>query len=342
MSFPAQAAEQTVVLGPTAASGFSEADGELARDALADSLRMQGLTVTEGGNPDKHGSRSRGCDPVCGARLLATTSADLSAWVKLSKTSAAISGSASVTLLDSAGHRYEGSAEVRDGDVRDATTRAVLEARSYQLLGPGPWLRVIGTPEGAEVTLDGDRVGTVPYRAPIAPGRHEIIVRETGYERLRQTLEVPDDDSRKVEVTTALEPMPLESPQVATPLMPQPEPEPVPNVESSDNTWLAAPVGIGMLGLGLAAAVSVRIATGVDGCVDQDDGGLCTAQRRVRLAPTIGGYALSALLLGGSITWIVLGLQRDAARERDAAHVRQSRDVQVSFGLGQLAVSGTF
>nr|HMT21904.1 penicillin-binding transpeptidase domain-containing protein [Promineifilum sp.] len=42
--------------------------------------------------------------------------AELAAWVKLSLASAARGGSAEVTLQDSAGHRYQGGAEIRDGD----------------------------------------------------------------------------------------------------------------------------------------------------------------------------------------------------------------------------------
>lgn len=343
------AAGSKVVLGPTAVSGFSTADGELAREALAEALRMQGMRVTPlapsaGEGVAARASASHGCDLACGTRLLATAGADMSAWVKLSKPPAAVGGSAEVTLLDAAGHRYEGSVEVRDGDVRAATTHAVLEARSYQLLGPGPWLRVIGTPEGAGVLIDGDRVGTVPYRAPIAAGRHTLVVREAGYVQIQQTLEVPDDDSRKLEVQVALEPTPLaaaasvtsepstEQPAAVLPRAPMGATD---QTHGRDKTWLAAPVAIGMVGVALAVAVSVRIATGPEDCVRPDLENRCVERRSVQTGPTVAGYVLSGLMLSGALTWIVVGLNHDA-------HAGDTGSVQANIGLGQIGLSGSF
>jgi hypothetical protein len=333
---PARANDQKVVLGPTAVAGYTEAEGDLAQAALAEGLRMQGLTVIESEQQERSRTAGRGCDMTCGARLLAAARADLSAWAKLNRTDAALSGNVTVTLLDTADHPYQGLAEVRAGDVSDATTRALLEARSYQLLGPGPWLRVIGTPEGAEVVLDGERVGTIPYRAAIRPGRHELAVRDIGYVRSEQTLQVPAEERRKMEIKIALEPTPLEPPLVAATAVPthrEPGAQAQPSEQhSEDSSWLAAPVAVGMLGLGLAAAISVRLATGLDSCVNPDLAGTCTEKRSVNLAPAIVGYAVSGALLGGAALWIVLGSQKDES----APHV------QASIGFGRAVVTGRF
>lgn len=335
INVPVHASEQRVALGPTGAVGFSQQDAQQASAALSEALRMQGLRVLpraqRGG--DELALDAGACDQACGAQLISGSSAELAAWVKLSLASAARGGAAEVTLQDSSGHRFPGSAEIRDGDVREATTRAVLDARSYQLLGPGPWLRLDGTPEGAEVLVDGERVGALPYRAAISAGKHEVIVREAGYLRFSQAFTAPADESRRIELRIALEPTPIDTQAGAVPLVPAQAPS---DSTPRDSAWLAAPVAMGMLGLGLASVISVRLITGYDPCVGPTDtAGLCVESRTVRVGPTVGGYALSAMLLGGSITWIVLGLQSDSEPSEQAA-------LRARVGLGTLQLSGSF
>ena|GEM_PF-2718188 len=343
LSFSARALAQTVVIGPGFAEGHSPHQVELATSALTSALNMQGLTVVQPSGtreavlgdlgdivdtvPPAKGKLA--CDQACGAGLIAAASAELSAWVNLRRADAAHSGNdtATVTLQDAAGHRYEGVAELRDGDVRDATTRSMLEARSYQLLGPGPWLSVVGTPEGAEVLVDGQRVGELPYRGAIAVGQHEVVVREAGYVKHRESVDVPDQPSRRMERKVALEPAPLAS-----------APNAALGADDADgahtsSAWLAAPVAMGMLGVGLATVLSVRIATGLQ-CSEP-----CLENRSLRAAPTIGGYALSAALVGASITWIVLGMQPS---ETESSGVSQRPQLRASMGLGHLQLSGSF
>jgi hypothetical protein len=333
------ASDLKVALGPTSAVGFSEQDAQHAAAALSDALRMQGLRVLprpqrgQGQGEDELALDAGACDQACGAQLIGSASAQLAAWIKLSMASRARDGSAEVTLQDSSGHRFQGTAEIRDGDVREATTRAVLDARSYQLLGPGPWLRIEGTPEGAEVLVDGERVGTVPYRAAVTPGKHEVVVREAGYLRFSQSVTAPADESRRTELRIALEPTPIDTQPGAVPLV---TPELSAESAPRDSAWLAAPVAMGMLGLGLASVISVRLITGYDPCVGSSDtAGLCVESRTVRVGPTVGGYALSAMLIGGSITWIVLGLQNNQAPSEQVA-------LRARVGLGSLQLSGSF
>jgi hypothetical protein len=94
---------------------------------------------------------------------------------------------------------------------------------------------------------------------------------------------------------------------------------------------------MGMLGVGLAAVLTVRIVTGLE-CSEP-----CLEERTLRAAPTIGGYALSAALIGGSITWIVLGMQSDVAREdQQVTGLPRFKPLRASVGLGQLQLSGSF
>jgi hypothetical protein len=348
LGFAARATAQSVVVGPGFAEGHSSHQVELATTALTSALGMQGLTVVQPSGtrdavlgdlgdivPAAAAAKSKlACDQACGAGLIAAASAELSAWVFLRRADAAHSGNdtSTVTLQDAAGHRFEGVAELRDGDVRDATTRAMLEARSYHLLGPGPWLNLVGTPDGAEVLVDGQRVGVLPYRGTIAAGQHEVVVREAGYVKHSESVSVPDEQSRRMELKVALEPAPLAPPPGAVAL------DATESESGPSSAWLAAPVAMGTLGVGLAAVLTVRIITGLE-CSEP-----CLEKRSLRAAPTIGGYALSAALIGASVTWIVLGMQPDEATESNPSAVSRANKpkLRASVGLGHVQLSGSF
>ncbi|HEY2734780.1 MAG TPA: hypothetical protein VGI70_12385, partial [Polyangiales bacterium] len=129
---------QKVVLGPAEAEVGGDAVRKSASDALAEALRMQGMSVVFFEEAKKSMPRGETCDHACTERLLQLVSADLAGTVSISGNAEQAPDQAKVMLVDASGHHFEGTAAVRDGDVRDATTRALLEARSYQLLGPGP------------------------------------------------------------------------------------------------------------------------------------------------------------------------------------------------------------
>lgn len=319
---------QKAVLGPADAQVGGEPVRKLASDALGEALRMQGFTVILFEDAKTAVPRGQSCDDACASRLLRAVSADVSALVKILPDTQNMPAESHVLLLDAAGHHFDGSAAVRDGDVRDATTRALLEARSYQLLGPGPWLSVDGTPAGADVLIDGNLVGKLPYRASVAAGSHELVVREAGYSRYNKALEVPADDSEKLQLRVALEPAVIEAPSAALELPVEHAAES--SNEASDRTWLAIPIAMGVVGVGLAAATTVRIASGVDSCAEPDAANRCTSRSGVRAWPTLGAYTLSAGLIGAGVVWLVLGLQN----ERPA--------VSASVGLNHIAVSGSF
>jgi hypothetical protein len=85
-----------------------------------------------------------------------------------------------VTLVDRHGGRYPGEAAI-EGSVAQATQAALLQAQGLRLLGPGPWLEVVGSPEGAELQIDGKSVGRVPYRGAITAGAHTLALRAPGH-----------------------------------------------------------------------------------------------------------------------------------------------------------------
>jgi hypothetical protein len=318
-----------VVLGRAEADAFGDVVRKSATDALSDALHMQGFNVVAFEEAKKALPRGEGCDQACGERLMHLVSADLSAMVKITGNTQQLPDQAQVTLVDSAGHHFEGAAKFRDGDVREATTRALLEARSYQLLGPGPWVRVDGTPEGAEVLIDGSVVGQLPYRASIAPGNHPLVVRDAGYSRYEKTLEVPASDAYKAEIRVALEPAPIEAPVAALALPANESAQEAPAQPS--RAWLAGPIAMEVLGVALATAVTVRLATGVNSCVEPDTDNYCVENKGVRVWTTVSAYALSAGLIGGGLVWIVLGTQAE-----------RKPQVAANIGLGHIAVSGSF
>jgi hypothetical protein len=316
---------QRAVLGPAAADSRDVADS--AATALADALRMQGMQVVGFEDAKKQLGRGENCADNCATRLLHAVKADFSASVEIRSDGSAGTGRAAVTLTDSSEHHFAGDASVRDGDVRDATTRALLEARAYQLLGPGPWLEVQGTPEGADVLIDGSRVGKVPYRAGIAAGTHQLVVRDAGYARFAQTLEVPGDESKKLALKVALEPTLIDAPAAAMSPLDAPQPTAAP---ARGKGWLVLPIVVGALGVGLATAVTIRLGTGLHPCIGRDDQGLCTEKRSLNVWPTAAGYALGAVLIGTGIVWIAL-------EGRD-----QSPRVAADIGLDHIALTGSF
>ena len=122
-----------------------------ATDALGEALRMQGFSVVLFEEAQKSLPRGEGCDQACGERLLKLVAADLSAVVKVSGNTEHLPTQTQVTLVDAAGHHYEGSAKLRDGDVREATTRALFGGAVLSAARAGPVAERGRHAEGAEV-----------------------------------------------------------------------------------------------------------------------------------------------------------------------------------------------
>lgn len=331
-----RAAAQKVIVLPESAGQGGDAVSSLAASAMRDALGMQGMRVVGWDEAKSRLAAGEKCDDVaaCTAKVMKAASAELAAGVVVSRNAQGAAERVRVALLDSDRRRYDGESEVADGDVRTATTRALLEARSFQLLGPGPWLRVEGTPEGAEVLLDDRIVGRVPYRATVIPGSHKLRVREAGYTAFEQQLNIPaTDDSHVAQIVVALEPAPIAVGNGGDDLRALPHDS---GGSKRNNTWLVGPIVAGGLGVVLAGVTSVRLATRLDSCVNPDEtppAPLCTYRRSVNVVPTVLAYTLSAALIGGSIAWMVIGLTD--ADERQAG-------VSARLGLDGIQLAGRF
>ena len=323
-------AQKVIVLPATAGQG-GEAVAKLADTAVRDALGMQGLRVVSWDEataklpPGEHCADVASCTP----RVMKSAAAELAAGVVVTRDAGGAAERVRVALLDTDKRRYDGEAEVEDGDVRTATTRALLEARSFQLLGPGPWLRVEGTPEGAEVLLDDRIVGRVPYRATVIPGGHKLRVREAGYTAFEQQLDVPaTDDAHVAQIVVALEPAPITMSNSGADLRAVSEDT---GHSKRSSTWLVGPLVLGGFGVVLAGVTTVRLATELDSCVNPDKAGYCTQERTVNTAPAVIAYTLSAGLIAGSIVWIVLGSDDE-----------ETPSVSASIGLDHIGISGSF
>src|SRR5262249_49917454 len=51
-------------------------------------------------------------------------------------------------------------------------------------------LEISSQPPGADVLVDGRRLGTTPFRRPASVGEHEVIVHKTGYIEYQNTVDV--------------------------------------------------------------------------------------------------------------------------------------------------------
>ncbi len=254
------------------------------------------------------------CDAVdCAAERLQTIGADaaavLSVWADPG--SPRRPGRVFVTLIDRDDARYPGRAKVavRGADaLARAVKDALLEARALQLLGRGPWLRVAGKPEGAQVFVDGQLAGTVPYRAAIDPGRHTVEVRGSGHRALVQTVDVPPNAARQVEVAVALTPRgeadgrgPGDAAVVG-----DAESSAEPPDESRDGSrpWVG-PLLLGGAGVALVGADLVLVLS--SGCQRRNTSGHCEKGYEVDDALAITWAAVGASAIVSAVLWHMLG-----------------------------------
>ena len=218
-------AESAVVL-PHAGDTRLESARAAAYATVVDTLREQSFTVrilttkparnpTEIQNP---------CTQIlCAPAMLAATATDLA--VGIAVWHGEDGPQVNITLIDALGRKYPGYALILGEDAATAARAAFLEARSLQLLGPGPWINVRGVPAGAEVIIDAKHVGVLPYRGAISPGDHDLEVRAAGYSAKQLPIVVSLEPT-----TTALIDLELArtAPPTTPPRVAPPEPLPAP------------------------------------------------------------------------------------------------------------------
>jgi hypothetical protein len=284
-----------------AASGSAERDR--AETALSQALQAEGTQiVSQAQAEDQVGGAAANCaGSGCVAELVRGVGADgaLALAVKTPPEDRAASV-VQVLLVDRAGRRFPGSATVGDGDFARAAQDALFDARSLQLLGPGPWLRVRSDPPGAQVLLDGHPMGSTPTRAAVDAGRHTLEVRASGLRPHVQTVDIPPDASRQVEIGADLAPRgqghgteggrggrltQAPGPSVQRPLL--------------------GPVVLGAAGAALIASQVVPIAG--DSCEQVDDSGQCSQRAAINRGAAITISAVGVAAMASGLLWYIFG-----------------------------------
>lgn len=174
-------AESAVVL-PHAGDTRLEAARTASHRAVVDTLREQSFAVrilTTKPARNANEIQNSCTQIICASAMLSATATDLA--VGIAVWDGEDGPQVNITLVDALGRKYPGYAIILGEDAATAARAAFLEARSLQLLGPGPWIHVRGAPAGAEVIIDAKHVGVLPYRGAISPGDHDLEVRANGF-----------------------------------------------------------------------------------------------------------------------------------------------------------------
>lgn len=227
-------------------------------------------------------------DGECAARVVALADVDLAAGITiwLSRTDPTQAREIVVGLVDAEGNRYNGAAEVSE-TVAIACLSAVRTARARFTVGPGPFLVVDGDPEGAIVEVDGNVVGSVPWRGQLEPGDHVVSVRQPGYNPQTETVHLGEDRSVTESISIHLTVVTVEE-------------------GGADNT-LAYVLGIGLGTAGFAVALVPAFGAAGEACEGTLPDGTCYLQRRISVGPAVAYIAVGAALIAtGALLGVVL------------------------------------
>jgi hypothetical protein len=326
-TWPSRAGAETAVLLSPKGDEAIERERMAAQQALLDVLTAQGVRV-------RSQDDARECSAVdCAKTLLHAKGGDVAVVLAVwAAGEPAAPATVFVTLVDRAGDRYPGKARVEGGGAGElvrAVEDALLDARALQLLGRGPWLRVRGEPEGAEVLLDGKLVGTVPFRAPIDSGRHTLEVRFEGRRPHVQTVDVPPSTARQVELEVALPDR--SAPPVAAAARDEDARGRNGGSRAVVGPILLGTVGVGLLALDVAAALNT-------GCQRRDSTGACLERRSIDEVPALLIGGAGVLALTGAFLWHMLDVDPGPANEDTALRVSPT----IGRAAGGVSVAGRF
>jgi hypothetical protein len=346
-------------------------DRAVAQSAVSLALEGQGLRVVEHGDVVHDDDACASID--CASEILRAARADLAAAVAVwGVAGRPLAGPSEVfvTLADAHGNRFPGAARVVDGDVAAAARTAVLDARALQLLGPGPWLRVRGAPDGAEVHIDGKLAGSLPYRAHIDAGGHALEVRAPGMRPHARTVDIPPNTTRllDLDITLALDApggaasgrsgarhpgeSSAEDSNAAVARSAPTSPSlregagggtgaPVDPAASGPSRPIVGPLVLG--GAGAALGVIVVADLLADDCTRGEPGGTCTRREDPSIPLAIGLGTASAAAIAGAVLWHFLGASDpSAAAARGVPATAGARMIRVAAWPPGATLTGAF
>lgn len=314
---PGRARAELVLLMPAENDAGLAAHAITAHAAVARALEAQGVELLSyaAARERAGGGELADCKELkCSAELCKKAKADLVVMVAvraLTSESLTKPREVQITLVDPNDARFFGRATVQQGEYSEAAREALLDARAYQLLGPGPHVRVESEPQGADVTIDDQLAGQTPYRALITPGKHTVEVSLEGYKTQAQMIDVPRGAQQPTRLSVVL-------PARAQPSGTGTASEIEADIDAAmvappkrSSRPIVGPVILGVVGLGLITYDVVMIAS--SGCERNEPvpGDTCTQPSEIDPAPAIviGGVGVAAL--GAGILWFVLGADDD-------------------------------
>jgi hypothetical protein len=307
-AWPAAARAETVVLlvGHEPALALER---EQAEAALAQALESEGThIVSQTQAEDRVGGAAASCTGSgCVAELVRGAGADAALELMVRALPNATSAmTVEVLLVDRTGRRFPGSSPVADRDFARAARDALFDARSLQLLGQGPWLRVRSAPSGAQVLLDGHPMGSTPTRAAVRAGRHTLEVRVEGLRPHVQTVDIPADPSRQIEIGADLAPRGQSSGVLAD----RDARATRANERGTDRPVLG-PMLLGAAGAALVAYEVIPIAG--DSCEHIDDSGACAERSTINRSTAVALGALGVAAMAGGLLWHIFGGDDEAS-----------------------------
>ena len=188
----ARADEVAVLLPLIADVDIAEAQREEALQTLVRALETAGYglrAVPLGGPSFERCEQAR-----CASAAREAADADVAVHLRLFHASIGGGlGEVVLTLFSDAGTAVGRSGgEGALTDIPAATRAALADAQRRAVeTSSGIVLAVTGTPPHAEIDVDGAYVGELPYRGPIDPGSHRVVVRREGYREEARDLSVP-------------------------------------------------------------------------------------------------------------------------------------------------------
>jgi tetratricopeptide (TPR) repeat protein len=248
-------------------------------------------------------------------------------------------GQVRIQLGDYAKARIALERYLKDGEGKIPPARQQSVANDLDMLaGRTATLKIDCAVEGAEVTIDGESVGTTPLAAPILmnSGEHNIEVRKANYQTrvLRRTLAGKDEG----EVTIELDKIPSAAPQVAIVAPPPTRTAPAPR--SMTPIW-AGWITTGVLTTG-------AVVTGILGISAADDlakqknqvtssSDLHSTQRRAQTLLYTNDALTAAAVIAGSISlYLTLKSPSSSDEHRDAT------SLGLRFSANGVALSGRY
>lgn len=315
---PLHVQAQTCALLPpgTPAEGApAPADAQAAAlEAVTGALATDGVTVIGSADAQRRmvGEPFVECNALdCGAEVVRSLGVDfvvlVTVWAPRGAPTSVV-----VTLIG-ASDSAAGDAPV-EGDVVDATLRALATARQRWQAAQMGFIDVRSSPPGADVELDGRLIGRTPIRHLAMAGQRRVRIHLEGYEPIEESVRVEPTQEHPVEVT-------LSEATAPPPVVPETRTEP------HFANWL---IGGALIAGGVAALISpLHTLATLGNCADAAGlpGGWCRSEVTFGAQSGVLLGVGAAALIGGVVFLIAQPFQVTTVITPDSA---------------RLGISGTF